>query len=71
MSQDSTNRQVRNNPGRPAGGNSDKVRLEDFVDAAQELVKDRPDVVFHLAAIPSGGSYALPHSGHRSLGPRG
>ena len=33
---------------------------------AAELVKDRPDVIFHLAAIPSGGSETDFEAGYRS-----
>jgi nucleoside-diphosphate-sugar epimerase len=33
---------------------------------AQELVKDRPDVIFHLAAIPSGGSETDFEAGYHS-----
>lgn len=33
---------------------------------AEELVKDRPDVIFHLAAIPSGGSETDFEAGYRS-----
>jgi nucleoside-diphosphate-sugar epimerase len=32
----------------------------------EELVKDRPDVIFHLAAIPSGGSETDFEAGYRS-----
>ncbi|HWV54171.1 D-erythronate dehydrogenase [Pseudorhodoplanes sp.] len=33
---------------------------------AEDLVKDRPDVIFHLAAIPSGGSETDFEAGYRS-----
>jgi nucleoside-diphosphate-sugar epimerase len=33
---------------------------------AEELVKDRPDVIFHLAAIPSGGSETDFEAGYRA-----
>ena len=33
---------------------------------AEELVRDRPDVIFHLAAIPSGGSETEFEAGYRA-----
>ncbi|MDP6414781.1 MAG: TetR/AcrR family transcriptional regulator [Gammaproteobacteria bacterium] len=60
MSQDSANRQVRSNPGRPAGGDSDKVRA-DLIDAARQhfLSRDFKAVSIRQIAASAGVNGAM------------
>lgn len=60
MSQDSTNRKVRSNAGRPAGGDSDKVRA-DLIDAARQhfLSRDFKAVSIRQIAESAGVNGAM------------
>jgi AcrR family transcriptional regulator len=60
MSQDSTNRQVRSNAGRPAGSGSDKVRA-DLIDAARQhfLSRDFKAVSIRQIAASAGVNGAM------------
>ena len=56
-------------PQAPKGlAGSDVLKTADLAapGVAEDLVKDRPDVIFHLAAIPSGGSETDFEAGYRS-----